>query len=280
MKVCKFGGTSLATAFCFKQVKRIVQADAQRCIVVVSAPGKTSRYDKMTDCLLRCRGLTGAALHEELGAIARRWYELAAALGLEEACDSFWKEGLNLLGETDALAALGEYVASRLCALYLGWPWVDAATVMRFDDKGNWLPQESLQRCRQHLADSAHAVIGGFYGADSLGHIHTLPRGGGDVTGAAVAIGVGAGLYENWTDTQGCYSSDPHCNPRAVPMPLLTYEQMLRLCDKGACVLHPDCVRLCAQYDMPIEVGSTFVPDGRKTRIMRDTSKGQTEKNG
>lgn len=38
IKVCKFGGLSLASGEQFKKVKDIVKGDETRCVVVVSAP--------------------------------------------------------------------------------------------------------------------------------------------------------------------------------------------------------------------------------------------------
>ena len=40
MKVCKFGGTSVASAEQIKKVAKIVKSDPSRKIIVVSAPGK------------------------------------------------------------------------------------------------------------------------------------------------------------------------------------------------------------------------------------------------
>lgn len=55
MKTAKFGGTSLADAARFRQVKRIVSADPELRFVVVSAPGKRSAEDKkVTDLLYDC----------------------------------------------------------------------------------------------------------------------------------------------------------------------------------------------------------------------------------
>nr|WP_263849622.1 hypothetical protein [Lacticaseibacillus camelliae] len=52
MKVIKFGGSSLATGAQLAKVVKIVQADATRQVVVVSAPGKRSKTDvKVTDLL-------------------------------------------------------------------------------------------------------------------------------------------------------------------------------------------------------------------------------------
>ena len=63
MKVCKFGGSSLADAAQINKVIDIVLADPARRIVVVSAPGKRSSGDtKVTDLLI---GLAETALKGE-----------------------------------------------------------------------------------------------------------------------------------------------------------------------------------------------------------------------
>ena len=53
MKVCKFGGTSLANAEQIRKVCDIVLSDPDRRLVVVSAPGKRNKEDaKVTDLLI------------------------------------------------------------------------------------------------------------------------------------------------------------------------------------------------------------------------------------
>ena len=50
LKVVKFGGSSLASGETFNKVKKIIEADNSRRIVVVSAPGKRFSGDtKVTD---------------------------------------------------------------------------------------------------------------------------------------------------------------------------------------------------------------------------------------
>lgn len=54
MKVAKFGGTSLANAEQIKKVCKIIRADQERRVVVVSAPGKRFKEDtKVTDLLIQ-----------------------------------------------------------------------------------------------------------------------------------------------------------------------------------------------------------------------------------
>jgi len=55
MKVVKFGGSSLANSRQFEKVKRIIEEDPARKIVVVSACGKIdSSEHKVTDLLYLC----------------------------------------------------------------------------------------------------------------------------------------------------------------------------------------------------------------------------------
>ena len=45
IKVCKFGGTSMADAVAMNKVKDIILSDEARKFVVVSAPGKRFKTD-------------------------------------------------------------------------------------------------------------------------------------------------------------------------------------------------------------------------------------------
>jgi aspartate kinase len=55
LKVCKFGGTSMAEYKTIIKVADIVKSDPDRKFVVVSAPGKRVASDpKITDTLYKC----------------------------------------------------------------------------------------------------------------------------------------------------------------------------------------------------------------------------------
>ena len=85
MKTAKFGGTSLADAARFRQVKRIVSADPELRFVVVSAPGKRSAEDKkVTDLLYDCHAAvkTGADPETAFAPVAARFRQIAQARGL------------------------------------------------------------------------------------------------------------------------------------------------------------------------------------------------------
>ncbi|MDE5896937.1 MAG: aspartate kinase, partial [Clostridia bacterium] len=71
MKVCKFGGTSMADGINFRRVAAIIESEPARRYVVVSAPGKRFGGDiKITDLLyeaaqnVRETGKTGEAFEK------------------------------------------------------------------------------------------------------------------------------------------------------------------------------------------------------------------------
>ena len=85
MKVCKFGGTSVATAEQIKKVADIVKSDSARKIIVVSAPGK--RFDgdeKVTDLLIRLAevALSGDNTESVLQEVIDRYRLIATGLDL------------------------------------------------------------------------------------------------------------------------------------------------------------------------------------------------------
>ncbi|MGI6084629.1 MAG: aspartate kinase, partial [Acetivibrionales bacterium] len=85
MKVCKFGGTSMASGEQIKKVCSIITSDKDRRVVVVSAPGK--RFDdetKVTDMLIDCANkyLLNDDYELVLDQIVERYAEIAKDLGL------------------------------------------------------------------------------------------------------------------------------------------------------------------------------------------------------
>ena len=96
IKAVKFGGTSLCSAAQMKKAAEIVLADADRRVVVVSAPGKRSPQDeKITDLLYRCyeapEGEEKVRLFER---IRERFDEILSDLGtsldLSQEYETIW----------------------------------------------------------------------------------------------------------------------------------------------------------------------------------------------
>ena len=121
MKVCKFGGSSVASAEQILKVIDIVASDPARRVVVVSAPGKRFKGDdKVTDMLISCavRVLDGDTAAEEVRRVVERFESIRAELGLGEDLVVFVRDELrrrlsapipNPAALTDAVKALEKY---------------------------------------------------------------------------------------------------------------------------------------------------------------------------
>ena len=118
MKVAKFGGSSLADAAQFKKVREILFSDADRRIVVPSAPGKRGATDiKVTDLFYQCNRLaaSGSDFAEAFDTIRARYREIARELELTVDLDGYLDEvsrNIQLGAGADYAASRGEYLLS------------------------------------------------------------------------------------------------------------------------------------------------------------------------
>lgn len=277
-KVVKFGGSSLADANQFKKVKAIITAEPERRYVVPSAPGKRFANDiKITDMLYTCQRFAseGKDFSETLGQIRSRYLEIAKDLGLSfDPTDELDRIAFRLKeGATkDFAASRGEYLNGMLLADYLGFPFVDAADVICFNENGKLLMTETMMSLRTRLADTPCAVIPGFYGAGPNGEIITFSRGGSDVTGSLVARAVRAEIYENWTDVSGVLVTDPRIVKDAAVINTITYEELRELSYMGATVLHEDAIFPVRAAGIPINIRNTNEPSAPGTLIVSGDS--------
>ena len=160
IKVVKFGGSSLASAKQFQKVGEIIRSDTERRYVVPSAPGKRHMHDtKVTDMLYDCYALAeqGKNFAKELKQIRLRFEEIITGLGMELSLETELKEietqFQNKAGR-DYAASRGEYLNGIIMAHYLGYPFLDAAEVVRFDENGVFQAEETDRLLRERLAET------------------------------------------------------------------------------------------------------------------------------
>ena len=273
IKVCKFGGTSMADGINMRRVANILQSDPARRYTVVSAPGKRFGGDtKITDLLyethreLEEKGSLGEAFQKVSARFCRIVDELGLALDIEKILNGVAAEIESERSE-EFTASRGEYLAGIVMAALLGVPFIDAKDVIRFDENGRFDPL-SYTLVREALKDKNRAVIAGFYGSDPHGKVRTFSRGGSDVSGAIVARAVGAGVYENWTDVSGFLACDPRIVPSPVGIGKLSYRELRELSYMGANVLHSESIFPVREADIPIHILNTFRPDDEGTMIL------------
>ena len=270
----KFGGTSLATASQIEKAAAIIHADPARRFVVASAPGKRTQDDtKVTDLLYRCydAAAAGEDFSAPLAQIGARFSDIIRKLGVTfdlEAELAQIRAHLETSPNRDYMASRGEYLNSKILAAHLGFPFVDAAEMIRFRADGFLDDGYTARTMRNRLSRLDSAVIPGFYGALPDGAIHTFSRGGSDVTGALVALATDSDLYENWTDVSGMLSADPRIveSPRVIDY--ITYTELRELSYMGATVLHEDAVFPVRKAGIPINIRNTNRPGDPGTMIV------------
>ena len=276
IKVCKFGGTSMADGNIIQRAAQIVMADKARRFVVISAPGKRFSGDiKVTDLLYKCSDALECgdrqAFEETFEKICSRFLniekEIGQDLNLNEGLQHVKAEMLGGAGR-DYCASRGEYFAAKIMAAVLNVPFVDATEFIRFNEEG-LLDDSTFELGAKVLAKYERAVIPGFYGLGANGKVKTFSRGGGDISGSIVARSVMASLYENWTDVSGFYACDPRIVDNPQGMSELTYQELRELSYMGANVLHSESIFPVRSAGIPIRICNTFAPDDAGTYIVK-----------
>ena len=284
IKVCKFGGTSMADGNVILSASKIINADKERRYVVVSAPGKRFSGDiKVTDLLYQWSDAyeqkDEKLFNETFEKISARFLnierEIGKSLGVENALAQMKEEVLNGAGR-DYCASRGEFLAGKIMAEVLGVPFVDATEFIRFNEEGV-LSEETFELGAKVLSKYQRAVIPGFYGLGADGKVKTFSRGGGDISGSIVARSVMASLYENWTDVSGFYA----CDPRIVNSPEwiseLSYQELRELSYMGANVLHSESIFPVRSAGIPIRICNTFRPEDAGTYIVKTSKRDVSE---
>ena len=278
LKVCKFGGSSLANAEEFKKVKAILLSDPSRRYVVVSAPGKSEAKDnKVTDLLY----LTYQHLkyhvdyHEIFDSIKKRYLKIEKDLQIPAALE---KEFDQIKAKLDSgtiseeeLVSRGEYLSAKLLSAYLGFDFVDSASLIHFTYEGKVDEKASLASIGEAAAAHAHLVMPGFYGSYPNGKIALFSRGGSDISGSYLAKGAHVDLYENWTDVSGFYMADPKIikDPRKIKE--ISYDELRELSYMGANVIHEETILPLQDEEIPLEILNTNHPEEGGTLIKKET---------
>jgi aspartate kinase len=270
---CKFGGSSVADAACFRRVKEIVDANPERRFIVPSAPGKRTPDDKkVTDLLYAWHNLVQEDLDpaQPRGMIAARFEQLAAELGIEFDVHTLLEEIARDSAQyktPDYMASRGEALNGHLIATFLGATYVEPADCILFDERGQ-LDPATYDKLAALLKGDGLFVVPGFYGATPEGKVKTFSRGGSDVTGAIVARATNSTLYENWTDVSGFLMADPRIVSNAKGIAEITYEELRELSYMGAQVLHDEAIFPVREPGIAINIRNTKEPDHPGTMIV------------
>ena len=291
MKVVKFGGSSLASGPAVANALKIITSDPERQIVVTSAPGKRHAGDiKVTDLLIRYAnqiigGENASATVEE---IFQRYVEIGHYFGVEEGNISHLRDILLSLPNGNypnneylmaAFKAHGECLNAQLIAIILNEQGVKARfvdpkaaglTVTGSPNNASIAPESYQALENFEYEPDEKLIFPGFYGYTLAGHIATFSRGGSDITGAILARGFHADLYENFTDVDAIFSANPAVVDHPLPIQTMTYREMRELSYAGFSVFHDEALIPAIQGNIPINVRNTNDPEKPGTMIVPD----------
>ena len=292
MKVCKFGGSSLANAAQLNKVMDIVLADPARRIVVVSAPGKRHSQDtKVTDLLIALAetAIKGENTDRQFGAVVERYAEMAQELKLgDEIVRTIEMDLMDRLAKVaslepaefmDLMKASGEdnnaklvavafaargrkarYASPKDTGMVLTGPFGDATL-----DPASYA---TLSRAFSNF--DGIVIYPGFFGYTSDGKVATFPRGGSDITGSILAAAVCADVYENFTDVDSVYPVDPRLVPEVSEgISTMTYREMRELAYAGFGVFADEAVIPAVRARIPINIRNTNHPSEPGTMIQQ-----------
>ena len=292
MKVCKFGGSSLANAAQLNKVMDIVLADPARRIVVVSAPGKRHSQDtKVTDLLIALAetAIKGENTDRQFGAVVERYAEMAQELKLgDEIVRTIEMDLMDRLAKVaslepaefmDLMKASGEDNNAKLVAVAFAARGrkaryaspKDTGMVLTGPFGDATLDPSSYATLSRAFSNFDGIVIyPGFFGYTSDGKVATFPRGGSDITGSILAAAVCADVYENFTDVDSVYPVDPRLVPEVSEgISTMTYREMRELAYAGFGVFADEAVIPAVRARIPINIRNTNHPSEPGTMIQQ-----------
>ena len=291
MKVLKFGGTSVGSVESILSVKRIVEAQKEPVIVVVSALGgitdqliRTSQMAVEGDAAYQRSFLEIAERHENMieaiiPAGKERTTLLAVVRGLLEELRSIY-QGVFLIRDLSpktqaAIVSYGERMSSHIVScLIQGSEWFDSRQFIKTqrqngkDILATELTNELVRDQLKTKSEKLKIVVGGFISTDKdSGEVTNLGRGGSDYTASIIAAALDASVLEIWTDVDGFMTADPKVIQNAYTIPELTYVEAMELCNFGAKVVYPPTIYPVCVKNIPILIKNTFNPENAGTII-------------
>lgn len=292
MKVMKFGGTSVGKPQRMFEVAKLITADKESKIVVLSAvSGTTNALVQIGDHLSK-GDRVGAqekidALQKQYQQFLQELVQSPAALQKGQAILQEHFEFLHIIlriSFSEALSkdvlAQGELLSTKLFSVYLEEQQIDHALLpaldyMRID--ANDEPQvevirENLARALKQYEGKSLFITQGFICRNAKGEVDNLKRGGSDYSASLIGAAINASVCEIWTDISGMHNNDPRVVKKTIAIGQLSFDEAAELAYFGAKILHPASIWPAQQYNIPVKLLNTMEPQAEGTLISETTS--------
>lgn len=287
MKVMKFGGTSVGKPHRMHEVTKLITADAESKIVVLSAVSGTTNSLVEIGNLLASGDRTTAK--QKIDTLEAQYQQFVSELVKTESALTAAKdilkehfEFLNIIlkiSYSEALSkdilAQGELLSTKLFSVYLTEQGIKHTLLPALDfmsiDANNepQVPQikTKLQAILQQHASTPLFITQGFICRNAKGEVDNLKRGGSDYSASLIAAAINASVCEIWTDISGMHNNDPRVVNKTLPIEQLSFDEAAELAYFGAKILHPASIWPAQQYNIPVKLLNTMEPQAKGTLI-------------
>ncbi|MBT8044422.1 MAG: aspartate kinase [Verrucomicrobiae bacterium] len=228
--VQKYGGTSVGSLDRIRNVAariKRVRDQGNQVVAVVSAMGGVT--DKLIGMATE---LNPNPPERELDVLLSSGEQQSIAL-LTMALHNMGVEAVSATGRQAGIRTTGSHTRGRIDD-------IDPSLVHSYLDDGNVV------------------IVAGFQGVTHDGLIHTLGRGGSDLSAIAVAASLKADICQILTDVDGVYTCDPRIVSNARKLPEISYDEMLEMASSGTKVMQSRSVEFAKKYGVVFEVCSSL----------------------
>jgi aspartate kinase len=228
--VQKYGGTSVGSIDRIRNVAARIQRtrDAGNQVVAV-----VSAMSGITDGLIRmARELSETPDERELDVLLATGEQQSIAL-VSMALRELGVDAASITGRQAGIFTTGSHTRGRILNM-------DPSLMQGLLNEGKTL------------------VVAGFQGITPEGMIHTLGRGGSDLTAIAVAASLKADVCQILTDVDGVYTCDPRIVKNARKLPEISYDEMLEMASSGSKVMQSRSVEFAKKFGVVFEVRSSL----------------------
>jgi aspartate kinase len=286
MQVFKFGGASINSLERIENVCRIVASEKnQPLLLVISAMGKTTNaLEKVAEAFFEGRQTDALQLFEQ---VKKQHLNLAKYLLVKEhhpftaAFNDICTEAEWLLYDKpvrlfdyyyDQIVCLGELFSTLLLTHSfrekgISTAWLDIRDVLKTDNnfRDAGIQWEETKKLTHEviiplIEEKRMVITQGFIGSTDENESTTLGREGSDYSAAIFANLLGAEKVIIWKDVDAVLNADPRLFTEAVPLPELTYDEVVEMAYYGAQVIHPKTMKPLYNAGIPLHVKSFLDP--------------------
>lgn len=228
--VQKYGGSSVGTIDRIRNVaRRILETvnEGNQVVAVISA------MSGLTDKLIgMAKNFSDTPSERELDVLMATGEQQSIAL-LSMALHELGADAMSITGAQAGIRTFGSHTRGRIHS-------IDPSMMTEMLDQGNIL------------------ICAGFQGTSEDGLIHTLGRGGSDLSAIAIASAIKADVCQIYTDVDGVYTCDPRVVKDAVKIEQISYDEMLEMASSGSKVMQSRSVEFAKKFGVVFEVRSSL----------------------